>query len=141
MPGMNASGAEPHASVRPAHDTAPRPSLPEWTPPVCAILFGVAVALQAPGDDLGPGLTDPFTGLALALGAWWIVTAARARSGMRRRREPAWWVTATAVVCVSGPSTFFHSTAVLRWLYFAMGIGVVGLVWYRLHKPGKSVHD
>ncbi|WP_328306456.1 hypothetical protein OG432_00295 [Streptomyces sp. NBC_00442] len=138
---MNASGAKPRASVRTAHDAASQPLLPEWTPPVCAILFGVAVALQAPGADLGPGLTDPIIGLALALGAWWILTAARARSGVRRRREPSWWVTATAVVCISDPSTFFHSTAVLRWLYLAMGIGVTGLVWYRLHKPTKSVHD
>ncbi|NEB74423.1 hypothetical protein G3I40_04135 [Streptomyces sp. SID14478] len=97
--------------------------------------------LQAPGDDLGPGLTDPFIGLALALSAWWILTAARARNAMRSSPESSWWVTVTAVVCISSPSSFLHSTTVLRWLYLAMGIGVVALVWYRLRKPTKNVHD
>ncbi|MEV6046904.1 MULTISPECIES: hypothetical protein [Streptomyces] len=42
------------------------------------------------------------------------------------------------MVCISGPSRFLHSATVLRWLYLAV---VIGVVWYRLHKPTKRVHD
>ncbi|PWI45761.1 hypothetical protein [Streptomyces sp. ICBB 8177] len=96
------------------------------------------MALQAPGDDLGPGLTDPFVGLVLALGAWGLLKAVRARRGVSERREPASWAWAVVMLCVSGPSSFLHSTSALRGLYLAMGVVVVGLVWYRVRRASGN---
>ncbi|QCN89218.1 hypothetical protein DDJ31_33175 [Streptomyces griseoviridis] len=119
----------------PPHRAVARPPLPVWVPPSCAVLFGAAVALQAPQNGM-PGLTSALIGLALAIGAYALVTVVRGRQGARRRSASKWGWTA-AVVCATALSTSSLTGADAsepRWLYVASGVAVAGIVWYRLQR-------
>ncbi|MEW1862719.1 MULTISPECIES: hypothetical protein [unclassified Streptomyces] len=136
--------AETRSNLGPArrsHDASARPPLPLWVPPVCAVMFGAAVALQTPRDGM-PGLTAPLVGLVLALGAYALVTGVRARQGTPKRRvsPAALAATATGVTAFSTSSLNSTSTSDLRWLYLAAGVVVAGIVWYRLQRnaPGSA---
>lgn len=101
--------AETRSNLGPArrsHDASARPPLPLWVPPVCAVMFGAAVALQTPRDGM-PGLTAPLVGLVLALGAYALVTGVRARQGTPKRRvsPAALAATATGVTAFSTSSS------------------------------------
>jgi len=114
--------------------TAPaRPPLPVWVPPVCAVMYGVGVALQAPGDA-EPGLTAPLIGLALALCAYALLRGIRARQGVPRRSPAPWSRVAVVVIVPAFHYYALNSAADLRWLYIALGVAVAGIVWYRLQK-------
>jgi hypothetical protein len=122
--------------ARRSYSTSVRPPLPSWAPPLCAVMFGSAVALagQAPSNGW-MRLAITLIGLALALGAWKIIAGIRTRQGMRGLQGPA---RRTQATLVAGAAAFLvsalNSTPELRWLYVAMGIAVAGIAWYLLQR-------
>ncbi|WP_150130381.1 hypothetical protein [Streptomyces sp. 150FB] len=117
-----------------SHRDSARPPLPLWAPPVCAVMFGAAVVLQAPDDGM-PGLTASLISLVLALGAYALIAGIRARQGTRRRVSP--WAQAAAVagaVALSTSSLNSTGTSGLRWFHVALGVVVAGVVRYRLRR-------
>lgn len=122
----------PAQSAR-SHPAPAHPPLPAWAPPVCAVLFGVAVALQAPTDDK-PGLAAPLIGLVLALGAHALLRRIRARQGVPRRNSTPWAGVTTAAVVPALHYYALNSTADLRWVYITLGVAAAGIIWYRLRK-------
>ncbi|MET9534183.1 hypothetical protein ABZY02_27075 [Streptomyces sp. NPDC006649] len=115
-----------------------RPPLPRWVPPVCGVMFGAAVVLQGPNGGMS-GLTAPLIGLALALGAYALIVAIRARQGAPRRPGSAapWITTVVAAGALSTSSLNSSNTSELRWLYVASGAVVAGIVWYRLQRKAR----
>ncbi|MEW2346645.1 hypothetical protein [Streptomyces sp. NPDC006684] len=120
---------EAEKAPAPARHASRRPPLPGWVPPVCAVLFGTALALQYPGA-LGASLAAPLIGLALALTAWALLTRVRARRGIPRRGVPAWAlsVTAACAALALDSADTAHSGAI----HLAAGAFAAVLVWYRL---------
>lgn len=118
-----------------SHPTSAAP-LPGWVPPVCAVMFGVAVALQGP-RDAGLGLAYPLAGLALALGAWALIANIRARQGARRPHGRTWVPVVVGVGVIAASHSVHIATSELRWLYIAMGVAVAGVVLSRLQKEGR----
>lgn len=119
------------------HSEPAHPPLPVWVPPVCAVLFGAGVALQA-ANDARPGLMAPFLGLALALAGWALLRVVRSRQGVPRR-NPVPWLRVAAVVIV--PALHYYalqSTADLHWLYNTLGVAVAGFLWYRLQRKPRQ---
>lgn len=115
------------------------PPLPAWMPPVCAAMFGAAVALagQAPGNGWFR-LAATLAGLALALGSWALIAGVRARQGVRGLRGPARRARATLV---AGGAAFLVSalngTPELRWLYVALGVAVAAFSWHQLRRQAQ----
>ncbi|MFE1057050.1 hypothetical protein [Streptomyces rochei] len=122
--------------ARLSYTASVRPPLPAWMPPVCAVMFGTAVALagQAPSNGW-VRLATTLVGVALALGSWSLIASARARQGMRGLRGPA---RRTQATLVAGAAAFLvsalNSTPELRWLYVAMGVAVAAISWYLLQR-------
>lgn len=138
MAGMDT--AEAASSLGQAHRSprarGSRP-LDGWVPPLCAVMFGAAVALQGPSDT-GLGLMYPLIGLALAIGAWALIASNRARRGIRRPRSRAW----IPVVAVVGAGVLSASspdgTSGLGRLYVLLGVAVAGVVWFRLRREAGT---
>jgi hypothetical protein len=122
--------------ARQSYTDSVHPRLPQWAPPVCAVLVGAAIALAGAGPTTGwLKLVTVIGGILCALAAAWVILRIRARQGLTGLRGPARekWRT-VGICCIAIVVSALASSPNTRWIYAGLGVVVAAYAWVSLQR-------